>query len=918
MSRRWNRNPLAVAGLVAFALLLGFLAPGAPLVGSALAAPAVADGSAWSPYIDGVWGTLPLTPMSPSKPDYHCAAYDPVGQRMVVAGLTSGQTWALSLDGTDTWTRLIASGSPATPAARMVYDPTRQRLMFVMGGYTSNVWVLDVNNPVEWTLLTPSGTPPTPRAYPVVAFDTDADRVIVSGGWNGTTGMTDTWALDMSPEPAWHELTPTGTPPPAGSSITGAFDPVARKLYVYGGFSGGLYQLDLAGAPAWSAVTFASASPMPPARGYATSIYQPVLNAFVMQGGNNLSVRLSDAWLCQLGPNSVWIHLSPSGAAPPVADLEASVYDPARLRMVIFGGTGSNGVPSTLTWQGPGPPVITSLNPPAGPVGTEVLLTGLRLDDPSEVAFGDLPASFTPISPTELRATVPPGATSARVRVTTPLGVGVSPDSFIVAEAPELASAEPPAAKPGRAVVLHGRNLQLVTRVDFTGAAGAAFSLLTDSTITTLVPAAATTGPIRLQSIFGLLAGPFDFTVLPPEPRPHLVSVRDVANDQGGSVLVRWEGSDFDTPANSTVTGYRVWRRAPLEAFASLVSGPPAQVAAGPPGFWEVVGEMPSARLDGYAFTAKSFQDSLDSGPGWVAFFVQAITASAATFYLSDVDSGYSVDNLAPPAPAQLHATWTVSELRLGWAPSRAPDLLEYRVYRGTDAGFPIGPATFVGATSDTQWTEPVVFGSWHKLVAVDVHGNRSRAVVVAPDAPVGTLVALQELVATARSIRLTWVSAANPGLPATVYRREGEAGWQAVASVFADGSGRLVYEDRDVERGVRYGYRLGIVDGDGEVFMGEAWATAEDPAFAPAGLTPNPARGADLSLRFGLAAAERVRVDVLDIAGRRVASYDFGRLEPGPHALALGGSARLAAGVYLVRFHHGDSVQTLRGVILD
>lgn len=915
MFRRSGCSPWPFAATFALALALLVLAAGTPFERSALAA---GSGAAYDPGIDGTWGTLGLTPMVPSRPDYHCAVYDPIGDRMIIAGLANGETWALSLDGTETWTKLVASGSPTTPAARMVHDPIRHRIMFLTGGYSPAVWVLDLNDPVEWTQLTVGGVGPAPRAYAVVAFDAAADRVIVTGGWNGSSGVSDTWALDMMPAPTWHSMAPTGTAPAPGSSITGAFDAQGRRLYVYAGYAGGIYRLDLAGEPAWNLVTPGVGSPVPPVRGYATSVYVPSLDAFVMQGGNNLSARLSDAWMCQFGSSATWIHLEPSGTPPPAADLEASVYDPLRLQMVIFGGTGSQGHPATLTWQGAGPPIITGLNPIAGPVGTVVVVSGSRFDGTAAVEFGDVPAAFTIVSSLELHVTVPAGATSSRIRITTPLGTTQSATTFTVSDPPVVEGAEPAAAKPGRAVLLRGRNLLLVTGVDFAGADNAGFTVLSDTTITTIVPAAAVTGPIRTRSAFGTIATGFDFTVLPLETRPHLVSVRDVPNDQGGSVLLRWEGSDYDTSVNPQVTGYRLWRRAPLGAASAFVAGAPAQPQAGPPGFWEVVGEMPSAQLGGYAFTAKTFQDSLESGPGWVAFFVQALTATAGDFFFSDVDSGYSVDNLSPPAPGQLHLSYTASELRLGWAPSRAPDLLEYRVYRGPNASFPLDAATFVGATTDTQWTEPVSYGTWFKLVAVDVHGNRSRVAVVGPDAPVGTLVSLQDVATTARSIRLTWVSAANPGLPATVYRRVGEAAWQPVALIRADGNGRLVYEDRDVERGVRYGYRLGVLDGDGEVFLGDAWATAEDPAFAPAGLTPNPARGVDLSLRFGLAAAGRVRVDVLDIAGRRVASYDFGRLEPGPHDLALRGSGRLAAGVYLVRFRHGDAVQTLRGVILD
>src|SRR5439155_4873079 len=45
---------------------------------------------------------------------------------------------------------------------------------------------------------------------------------------------------------------------------------------------------------------------------------------------------------------------------------------------------------------------------------------------------------------------------------------------------------------------------------------------------------------------------------------PHLASVRDVPNDQGGHVFVRWTASSFDVAGSATpISGYRVWRRLP-------------------------------------------------------------------------------------------------------------------------------------------------------------------------------------------------------------------------------------------------------------------------------------------------------------------------------------------------------------------
>lgn len=75
--------------------------------------------------------------------------------------------------------------------------------------------------------------------------------------------------------------------------------------------------------------------------------------------------------------------------------------------------------------------------------------------------------------------------------------------------------------------------------------------------------------------------------------------------------------------------------------------------------------------------------------------------------------------------------------------------------------------------------------------------------------------------------------------------------------------------------------------------------------AFAFTGVYPNPA-GGDARVRFALAAAADVTVDVYDTLGRRVAVLAEGApLGAGPHALTLPTSA-LAPGVYVVRVAAG------------
>lgn len=82
-----------------------------------------------------------------------------------------------------------------------------------------------------------------------------------------------------------------------------------------------------------------------------------------------------------------------------------------------------NGAIATLTpavvYQ---PPTITSLNPTAGAVGTIVTITGSHFTGTTSIKFDGTDAIFTVDSDSQITTTVPTGATSGLVTVTTPGG----------------------------------------------------------------------------------------------------------------------------------------------------------------------------------------------------------------------------------------------------------------------------------------------------------------------------------------------------------------------------------------------------------------------------------------------------------------------------------------------------------------
>jgi hypothetical protein len=412
---------------------------------------------------------------------------------------------------------------------------------------------------------------------------------------------------------------------------------------------------------------------------------------------------------------------------------------------------------------------------------------------------------------------------------------------------------------------------------------------------------------------------------------PQLVSVLDVPNDQGGKVFLRWGRSSLDRPGSASITGYRVWRRLPPLAAAAarqaLLAGAPSTTLKARPGvtaagsaavdYWEAIATLPAEQLAGYGYTAPTTQDSMAGSNPYTAFFVTALTASATTFYESNVDSGYSVDNLAPPMPTPFVAAYGVTSNALHWGTSPAPDLAEFRLYRGLTADFTPGPGNAVVATRDTGYVD-APGAAYYKLFAVDVHGNLSRYALVSPQNPIATLASLVSVDARAGQVRLTWYSAGNPGLAATVYRRTVDASWTALGGISADGSGYLRFEDDAVITGTRYGYRLGFADGGGEVFAGETWVTPVPWQLVLAGVWPNPTPGGHLNVQFELPAAAAARLELFDVGGRRLVLRDVGVLGPGRHAVDLAEGTRIPAGRYLLRLSQGGLVRTASAVVLD
>jgi hypothetical protein len=154
--------------------------------------------------------------------------------------------------------------------------------------------------------------------------------------------------------------------------------------------------------------------------------------------------------------------------------------------------------------------------------------------------------------------------------------------------------------------------------------------------------------------------------------------------------------------------------------------------------YWEYLAAMPASHFAStYSYVASTTGDSIAGSNPTTAFLVAGYTLNDTQWFPSDPDSGYSVDDLAPAAPAPFTGQYAGGATALHWEPNDETDLAGYRLYRGGSAGFVPGPGNLVSDQPDTGYVDAGPAGSWYKLSAVDAHGNESVFAVLSPSGTV-------------------------------------------------------------------------------------------------------------------------------------------------------------------------------------
>ncbi|HUI28861.1 MAG TPA: sugar-binding protein [Candidatus Acidoferrales bacterium] len=231
-------------------------------------------------------------------------------------------------------------------------------------------------------------------------------------------------------------------------------------------------------------------------------------------------------------------------------------------------------------------------------------------------------------------------------------------------------------------------------------------------------------------------------TCAPPPYAPALISVKDVPFDQGGKVQLIWHASLLDTNVNA-MPYYCIWRAIPQSATRGVmlknsvdklgVPGKARKMRVTNTGAgslaWEWLADQPAHKDSLYSYAASTLNDSMQGNEGIEYFMVSAQTADPNVFYDSNIQTGYSVDNIPPLPPQSVVASIVSGKVVLRWSANTEPDLKDYLVYR-SDSTIPdsdkMPPYDTASGTVYTDMHPLAGQTAYYVLRAEDIHGNLS------------------------------------------------------------------------------------------------------------------------------------------------------------------------------------------------
>jgi len=264
---------------------------------------------------DGSW-----TQATPEGHGSVAIGYDPVRRRV----LTAADDAIWEYDGAS-WT--IRTAFPGGAAQSMCYDPTRQT-MYIFGpwGYDDKLWTYHCPTA---TLTLVSDNAIGGRDYAAVAFDTVRDRLVVHGGYNGNSLLSDTWEWNPA-DGSWRSF--GGSPIGPRYAHRMVYDRQRGACVLHGGF----YFFNRSDTWTWDGASWTQLTNTGPARYVFNMLYDARRGTVVLHGGTTCcgEVEYGSTWFLQ---GNQWQQCGLSGPPRGYANW---AHDEARDVYVLAGGIG--------------------------------------------------------------------------------------------------------------------------------------------------------------------------------------------------------------------------------------------------------------------------------------------------------------------------------------------------------------------------------------------------------------------------------------------------------------------------------------------------------------------------------------------------------------------------------------------------
>ena len=301
-----------------------------------------------------------VVPGSPARTQRFAATeIDPTTGRFFLYGGHAYDKWGRGGDRFDTyerkagapWTVLSLSGEQLDggEGAAAALDVGNQRVLYMdLRGQLA--WIGYGRKEYQDWEIDPGYRETFPRQFPAFIWDAPLARALMFGGRIDTSELNDLWQVSFPfGYQKWERLYPAGDVPGPRYGTASVYDPVRRRMIVFGGFGGHAldetWALDLSGTLRWHRLNTHGA--LPPARFLASGVYDSKRDGMIVFGGAGGTptkpMPMQDTWFLSFADGDAWVPLAPSGAVPVGRYEHGAVYDPVRDRMLVLWGADGTG-----------------------------------------------------------------------------------------------------------------------------------------------------------------------------------------------------------------------------------------------------------------------------------------------------------------------------------------------------------------------------------------------------------------------------------------------------------------------------------------------------------------------------------------------------------------------------------------------